>query len=316
MRFSVQEISFGANWWYAGDDTLLARYPLSYNVATNFRDLSPHFDTLGFAMLLISKSTSMGPCGSGSCDTAAGAWCKRWKHCGGCGTSTLKAEHPEMDSTFVRCHEKEGYQQSLAALLFETCYRSTVPTAVAAFLLCLKNDSGHLYFVTNQSYRPKKFHFETRVCSRQSIFAGFQNVELFSMRVLTSDKYYCQATAWWAQSEVPALLFVSTPLIPAHYSGLMVRGAADDKTRVVTIALTEHVFIVGVMFDTNVSSRAWPQFLHPFSEFNNLSGSLLSSLPGKIMNALKCFGIYKFALRIGTDSALTDLAFHRCKEED
>lgn len=58
------------------------------------------------------------------------------------------------------------------------------------------------------------------------------------------------------------------------------------------------------------------QLLHIQSVVRSCWGSLLFWLPVKILDALRYFGLYKFACRMGTDPVLTALAFHRCGEVD
>lgn len=68
-----------------------------------------------------------------------------------------------MDSTLVRCHEAERYQQRLATLLAQVGRRSAEPTLVTTDLLYLAEDLVHGYLAANRPYCSKKFSFEARV---------------------------------------------------------------------------------------------------------------------------------------------------------
>lgn len=71
---------------------------------------------------------------------------------GGRDASTHKVACREMESLFVRSHEKDGYQHKLNVLLAEEHHRSAVPAVVATDLLCLAKYLGHVYIVVGHVY--------------------------------------------------------------------------------------------------------------------------------------------------------------------
>lgn len=106
-------------------------------------------------------------------------------------------------------------------------------------LLCLPQHLRLVYLVANRAYWSREFQIEAHILCQQGVFAGWQNVEMFSVRVPDRPNYYCKVTAWWAQYEDSDLLFDPTPLILPYYSSLEARASADDKSRLWTISLTE-----------------------------------------------------------------------------
>lgn len=112
------------------------------------------------------------------------------------------------------------------------------------------------------------------------------------------------------------LLSLPTPFILALHNELVRRGSSDDHSGVWTITLTEYVFISGTIFVINARDGAYSGYYSLNPQFDNLSGSILFSLPDKLLGALRYFGINKIALRLGTDLVMTVAAFHRCKEVD
>lgn len=96
-----------------------------------------------------------------------------------------------MDSPLVQCREEDGYQKKLATLLAEVDRCPKVPRALAGDLLALSEDLGRLYFILNGFYSSRELHFDARVWERQRCFAGWENVDLFSMRIFDRRKWYC-----------------------------------------------------------------------------------------------------------------------------
>lgn len=74
---------------------------------------------------------------------------------------------------------------------------------------------------------------------------------MFSVRVSDHPKYYCKISVWWAQYKALVLLFPLTPSILSYCSGLAVRGSANDKSCVQTIAVTDCVFMAGAILVAN-----------------------------------------------------------------
>lgn len=87
-----------------------------------------------------------------------------------------------MDSAFVRGREKVDYQKRLAVLLVEVCHRLEVPRDVANDPLALMEDFSLVNFVSNRFYWSREFHSKVGVRGQQYLLAGWQSIELFSMR--------------------------------------------------------------------------------------------------------------------------------------
>lgn len=83
----------------------------------------------------------------------------------------------------------------------------------------------------------------------------------------------------------------------------MIQGSADDQIRVWTIALTLYVFMTGAMFVVGARDGVCPSHYILKPRFDGLNASILFCLLDKILDALKLSGLYKFALRMGTDPA-------------
>lgn len=113
---------------------------------------------------------------------------------------------------------------------------------------------------------------------------------------------------------MPVILFVPTPLILAYYNGYAICGLADDQTRMWTVALIEYISMDNAMLVIHARNGARPSYYKYNYRFNTLSGSPLLRLFNKILDVLKYFGLYKFALRMGTGPVLTAVAFHSCRE--
>lgn len=211
----------------SGSHVSPVRNPSAYDVFIYIRDFSPYFDTQWLSVLLTSDSALTVPIGPRNSDTAVGAWRKRWKHRSGRRACTPKAACHRMDFPFVQSREEDWYQQRLAALSADVRRRSALPRLVATELLYLAYGLGHLYFAINCPYWVKDFHFDVLVRDHQGLFTGWQDIEIFNMRVSDRAQYYSRVPSWWAQYEVHILLFVPTPLILAYYSRLVLQGSAD-----------------------------------------------------------------------------------------
>lgn len=72
---------------------------------------------------------------------------------------------------------------------------------------------------------------------------------------------------------MPSLWFVPTALALSYYSLLALRGSADDQTRIWTMALTEFVFMEGVMFIINARDGAYPSYYTYNHRFEHIGGS-------------------------------------------
>lgn len=66
----------------------------------------------------------------------------------------------------------------------------------------------------------------------------------------------------------------------------------------------------------NAADRACPSYYILNHRVDTLSGSMLFHVLDNILDVLKYFGLYRFALQMGTDPIKTDFAFHRCRKFD
>lgn len=62
-----------------------------------------------------------------------------------------------------------------------------------------------------------------------------------------------------------------------HYSGVAMWGSVAEDTRIWTIALTEYVFMVEVMFIVNARDGAYATYYTGNLRFNHVSGGRFSS---------------------------------------
>lgn len=83
-----------------------------------------------------------------------------------------------------------------------------------------------------------------------------------------------------------------------------------------TTTLTEYVFITSAVFVVSAREGACPSYYALNHRFDNVSCSIHFRLPDKSLDTLKYFGLYRFALRMGTDPVETAVVFHRCGEVD
>lgn len=70
-------------------------------------------------------------------------------------------------------------------------------------------------------------------------------------------------------------MFVPAPLILSYYTGLAVRCSADDKSRVWTVAMMEHVYMVDAMLVVNFKDRSTLRNYTLNPRFDHLSGVVL-----------------------------------------
>lgn len=82
-----------------------------------------------------------------------------------------------------------------------------------------------------------------------------------------------------------------------------------------TINLTEYVFISGALLIINAWGRICPSYYNLNPRFDDLSDAIFC-LTDRILDALRYFRLYKFAMRTGTDPVMTFLAFYLCGKFD
>lgn len=147
-------------------------------------------------------------------------------------------------------------------------------------------------------------------------FSGLQNVKLSSIRISKRSKHYYKVPARWAQYETPVLPFLPRPSILSYYSSLGLQGCVENRITVLMIALKRSMIMAGVMVLINAQNGDFFKYYTVIAWHDNLSGGMLFRLQGKIVDAIRFFGLYKFTLCMGTDLGLEALAIHQCTEID
>lgn len=67
------------------------------------------------------------------------------------------------------------------------------------------------------------------------------------------------------------------------------------------MSLTAYLVMVEAMFGINARDRAYLIYYTYITLFDHIGGCLFLRLPTKILDALKYFGLYKFASRMRSD---------------
>lgn len=93
---------------------------------------------------------------------------------------------------FCQLSGEEEYQCRLAGLLADVRRLPEVPNIVATDLLVLAENLVRLYVLARRTNAEREFYFEERVCKRQQLFAGWQNVERFILQISDWPVYYCR----------------------------------------------------------------------------------------------------------------------------
>lgn len=94
------------------------------------------------------------------------------------------------------------------------------------------------------------------------------------------------------------------------------QGFGADQTRVWTFALTEFVPMAGAMFIINDIWEACSTHYTGNLLLDPVFRGLLLRLSAKNLDVLVYFGLYKFTLRMKTDTVLTALAFKQHMDAD
>lgn len=103
-------------------------------------------------------------------------------------------------------------------------------------------------------------------------------------------------------------------LISAYHGELVIQGFAEDQTDLWTIALTEYVFMSGIVFVFDGRDVASLCYYTLNLHFDSLSGSIQSRLSDKVLEALNYFRLYKLSLQMRTDPDVNAMAFTCCGE--
>lgn len=85
-----------------------------------------------------------------------------------------------------------------------------------------------------------------------------------------------------------------------YYTGYVLNGSANDKTRLWKIALTKYVSLAGLMLVINAKDEAHASYYTHNPRFDHVSSSVLFFRLVKILDALKYFCLYTFSQRTGT----------------
>lgn len=151
-----------------------------------------------------------------------------------------------MNSAFSRWSKEDGYQKRLSIVRANVLCRTKVPRFVAIGLSSLSKNLGSLYLISALAWWSLKFHFEALLQKRQKLFVGWQNAELFNMRVFERAKCYCPLLELWVRYMAPTLLFVSTLLVISCCSWLALRRSAHDHARSWAMPLAECVVMTAL----------------------------------------------------------------------
>lgn len=157
-------------------DDLQARDPPPFHICTYARSHRSLFETFRFAAMLSHGTAVVFSYELGSCNTAGGAWPKRWKHCGGRGALELFAGSSVMHSPPVCCGEEVWYQQRLVLLLTEVRRRPKLITVILSDVSVLPKIFGNLYYVVSRSYWVRKCFFKSRHFEHQKILEVWHDV--------------------------------------------------------------------------------------------------------------------------------------------
>lgn len=163
-------------------------------------------------------------------DSATGAWLRRWKHWAGVGCDTLHLHAIcwEMHINFVRCWQNGTNYKRRVTFLAKVHRRSKVPSAVAVDPLTLLEVIGRLYIVCNWTYASHESHLKTQVPRWQRLFAGWRNIELFSMLIFDKANFTCVFPNCWRLFQMPTLLLVPRSLVLSYHSRLGLRRSTKD----------------------------------------------------------------------------------------
>lgn len=113
------------------------------------------------------------------------------------------------------------------------------------------------------------------------------------------------------QYEPPCCLIVPFLFVFSYYIRVRIRGFAPDKSRVYTITLSEHVFMMRARFIVNVKNGALWTYYTGYLRFDHVFRRLPFWLPANIPGAAVYFGMQAFAVRMGMDPLLRSLAVKR-----
>lgn len=185
---------------------------------------------------------------------------------------------------------------------------------LATDLLVLPEDSWPLYFLTRRAYCAPLSDVEARMRERQSFIASWHDVELFCLWISDRAVCYCKILTWWRQYHISALIFVLRPPVLSYYIRLVLNGFRDDNSCLSKFSVAEFAFLTGVMLVINAADGSCASYYSRSPRFDHVRGSILFRLPVKILDAIRYFGLYKFARRIGTAPVLAVILFHRCFE--
>lgn len=98
----------------------------------------------------------------------------------------------------------------------------------------------------------------------------------------------------------------------SYQSSLVPKGSTNNKTRIRTIELTEHVSLVGVRLVSNAKDGAYASYYNDNLRFDHIGGSQLFGPSAEILDALNFFDLYELAQHMGSDPVLTAVPFYRC----
>lgn len=144
------------------------------------------------------------------------AWVKRWLHCIESGTSVLHFVGSEVHCSFVRCYEKDEYENDLSTL--GQSFDGQPLPEICLSLVILRPPFSHLYFALRFDCWAHDSKFELRLRGLVGILAGWLKVELLVISPLIGPSHYIEAPGLWRELERCRFLRVPTPPAFAYYS--------------------------------------------------------------------------------------------------
>lgn len=123
-------------------------------------------------------------------DTAAGAWCKQWRHRHGRGAPDFGTATWAMDISFIRCAVLASSKRRFAAFL-TTGLRDEVALAVSVWpILALMKNWDQLWLVIKRRYSACEQYFETRLGTGHILLVSWHDDDIFSIMAADRDVLY------------------------------------------------------------------------------------------------------------------------------
>lgn len=335
------------------DDAVHQMMP--FDVATYMRRYNKTLDARRFRDLryVDARRLFVDVPGIGLFKTAVHAWRGRFRHWGGRGFTLLDALPHTVDMPFARCEEELRYVRRVSAL-GATLLASGEPV-VPDLELCTFDRPMDLAWFAGEGARQAQhwlpdldteWRLRHRRCETDRFFAGWHNVENFSIRARDRTQLYVAVPSWWSSWEPARALNVPTPPVFAylsHYALDPLASEDDDITArsnvLFNIALSEFVVSAFLRFlmaasegiictkggDPRLSAcvvTEGPPTVPEPSLFGGgetpptplASTGCLMPLPRKVCDAISHFGVFPIVAGTRFDAGRSLLALERSCE--